>query len=32
VPQPVKGELAAPQKPGLGLIFDRDAIKRYGVS
>jgi L-alanine-DL-glutamate epimerase-like enolase superfamily enzyme len=32
VPQPVKGELAVPARPGLGLAFDRDAIKRFGVS
>lgn len=31
VPQPVKGELQVPDKPGLGLRFDRDALKRYGV-
>ncbi len=31
VPLPVKGELTVPDKPGLGLKFDRDAIKRYGV-
>jgi L-alanine-DL-glutamate epimerase-like enolase superfamily enzyme len=26
------GQLVVPQKPGLGLKFDRDAIKRYQVS
>jgi len=31
VPQPVKGELRVPDKPGLGLKFDAAAIKRYGV-
>jgi len=31
VPVPVKGELAVPNKPGLGLKFDEAAIKRYGV-
>jgi L-talarate/galactarate dehydratase len=31
VPQPVNGELAVPEKPGLGLSFDREAIKRYGI-
>ena len=31
VPQPVKGELIVPDKPGLGLEFDNDALKRYGV-
>src|SRR5437867_10035135 len=31
VPAPVNGELAVPSKPGLGLAFDRDAIKRYSV-
>jgi L-alanine-DL-glutamate epimerase-like enolase superfamily enzyme len=29
VPKPVNGELAMPTKPGLGLAFDRDAIKRF---
>lgn len=32
VPEPVKGELTVPQKPGLGLNFDRDTIRRYGVT
>ena len=32
VPEPVKGELTVPRKPGLGLNFDRDAIRRYGVT
>ncbi|HET8563213.1 MAG TPA: mandelate racemase/muconate lactonizing enzyme family protein [Candidatus Binatia bacterium] len=32
VPVPVKGELAVPSKPGLGLSFDRDIIKRYGIA
>lgn len=32
VPQPVKGGLAVPDKPGLGLKFNRDMVKRYGVS
>ena len=31
VPQPVKGELLVPDKPGLGLSFDRDALNRYGA-
>ena len=31
VPVPVDGELAVPTKPGLGLAFDRDALKAYGV-
>lgn len=31
VPAPVKGELAVPNKPGLGLKFDQDALKRYGA-
>ena len=31
VPQPVNGELTVPDKPGLGLEFDMDALKRYGV-
>ncbi len=31
VPVPVNGVLAVPTKPGLGLVFDRDAIKRYAV-
>ena len=29
VPLPVKGELTVPDKPGLGLDFDKKAIKRY---
>ena len=31
VPLPVKGELVVPDKPGLGLNFNRDAISRFGV-
>ena len=31
VPVPVNGELIVPSKPGLGLAFDRDAIKHYAV-
>ena len=31
VPQPVKGELHVPKKPGHGLKFDEKALKRYGV-
>ncbi len=31
VPQQVKGEIAVPDKPGLGLEFDADALKRYGA-
>ena len=31
VPAPVNGELTVPSKPGLGLAFDRDAIKYYSV-
>ena len=31
VPVPVKGELAVPSKPGLGLSFDRAALKRYAA-
>jgi mandelate racemase len=31
VPQPVNGELAIPNKPGLGLEFDPEALKRWGV-
>jgi L-alanine-DL-glutamate epimerase-like enolase superfamily enzyme len=31
VPQPVNGELTVPDKPGLGLEFDNDALNRYGV-
>jgi len=30
VPLPRGGLLAVPQKPGLGLVFDRDVLKRYG--
>ncbi|HUC68823.1 MAG TPA: mandelate racemase/muconate lactonizing enzyme family protein [Stellaceae bacterium] len=29
VPKPEAGELALPQKPGLGLAFDREALKRF---
>jgi L-alanine-DL-glutamate epimerase-like enolase superfamily enzyme len=32
VPLPEKGELAVPNKPGLGLKFNQDTIKRFGVS
>lgn len=31
VPQPVNGQLTVPDKPGLGLEFDRDVLKRYGA-
>jgi L-talarate/galactarate dehydratase len=31
VPQPVNGELAIPNKPGLGLEFDPEALKKWGV-
>ncbi len=31
VPMPVKGELTVPDKPGLGLKFDKDALKRFGA-
>jgi L-alanine-DL-glutamate epimerase-like enolase superfamily enzyme len=31
VPQQVNGELTVPNKPGLGLEFDTEALKRYGV-
>jgi L-alanine-DL-glutamate epimerase-like enolase superfamily enzyme len=31
VPVPVKGELVVPNKPGLGLKFDADMLKRYGA-
>jgi L-alanine-DL-glutamate epimerase-like enolase superfamily enzyme len=30
-PVAVKGQLAVPTKPGLGLAFDRDFIKRHAV-
>jgi L-alanine-DL-glutamate epimerase-like enolase superfamily enzyme len=29
VPTPVKGHLVMPTKPGLGLAYDRDAIKKF---
>jgi L-alanine-DL-glutamate epimerase-like enolase superfamily enzyme len=29
-PLPERGELAVPSKPGLGLAFDQDVIRRYG--
>jgi L-alanine-DL-glutamate epimerase-like enolase superfamily enzyme len=31
VPVPANGELQVPSKPGLGLAFDRAALKRYAV-
>jgi L-talarate/galactarate dehydratase len=31
VPLPVNGELAVPDKPGLGLAFDRETIRRYSA-
>jgi L-alanine-DL-glutamate epimerase-like enolase superfamily enzyme len=31
VPQPVNGHLTVPNKPGLGLEFDPDILKRYGA-
>ncbi|MCW5605378.1 MAG: mandelate racemase/muconate lactonizing enzyme family protein [Burkholderiales bacterium] len=31
VPVQMNGELAVPDKPGLGLKFDRETIKRYGL-
>jgi L-alanine-DL-glutamate epimerase-like enolase superfamily enzyme len=31
-PKMEDGQLLVPQKPGLGLRFDREAIKRYEVS
>ena len=31
VPVPEKGELVVPRKPGLGLEFDPEALRRYGV-
>ena len=31
IPVMEKGELVVPDKPGLGLSFNRDVIKRYGV-
>ena len=31
VPVAVKGHLTVPDKPGLGLKFDRDVLKRYGA-
>ena len=30
--QPQQGELSVPDKAGLGLAFDRDVLKRYGVA
>jgi len=32
IPLPEKGELAVPSRPGLGLSFDRDAIRRYALA
>jgi len=31
-PRPTKGELAVPEKPGLGLKFDRGALRRFGAA
>ena len=31
VPRPDKGELAVPDKPGLGIKFNREVLKRYGA-
>jgi L-alanine-DL-glutamate epimerase-like enolase superfamily enzyme len=31
VPLPQNGELAVPDRPGLGLAFDRAALRRYGA-
>ena len=31
VPQPVKGELTVPKKPGIGLKFDEAALKRFAA-
>jgi L-alanine-DL-glutamate epimerase-like enolase superfamily enzyme len=31
VPQPKNGMLEVPQKPGLGLKFNREILKRYGA-
>ena len=32
VPVPVKGELVVPTTPGLGLKFDNNSLKRFGVA
>jgi L-alanine-DL-glutamate epimerase-like enolase superfamily enzyme len=32
VPQPRDGMIEVPQKPGLGLAFDRDILTRYGAA
>jgi L-alanine-DL-glutamate epimerase-like enolase superfamily enzyme len=31
VPQPWDGEVIVPDRPGLGLRFDQDFIKRHGA-
>ena len=31
VPLPVNGELAVPDRPGHGLAFDDDVLRRYGA-
>jgi L-alanine-DL-glutamate epimerase-like enolase superfamily enzyme len=31
VPQAVNGELTVPNKPGLGLEFDPEALRKWGV-
>jgi L-alanine-DL-glutamate epimerase-like enolase superfamily enzyme len=30
-PVPEGGELAVPARPGLGLAFDEDVLRRYGA-
>jgi len=32
IPAMEKGDLIVPDKPGLGLSFNRDVINRYGVA
>jgi L-alanine-DL-glutamate epimerase-like enolase superfamily enzyme len=32
VPQPINGELAMPTAPGLGLKFDEQTIRAFGVA
>jgi L-alanine-DL-glutamate epimerase-like enolase superfamily enzyme len=31
IPRPAAGQLAVPQKPGLGLAFDEQACARYAA-
>jgi L-alanine-DL-glutamate epimerase-like enolase superfamily enzyme len=32
LPQPINGEIAMPERPGLGLALDRAKLERYRIS